>query len=140
VGLGHDFLRHIERAGILVHLVEPAPLDGSEPLENYRTIREELRFHSEELGRRPEIVVVTKAELPDSDVTRDRLAAYLAQQNDPREVLLISAVTGQGLNRLTGEIARLLAERNAAERKAAEEARTSEAAAVPSPAPQQAGT
>jgi GTP-binding protein len=139
VGLGHDFLRHIERAGILVHLVEPAPLDGSEPLENYRTIREELRFHSEELGRRPEIVVVTKAELPDSDVTRDRLAAYLAQQNDPREVLLISAVTGQGLNRLTGEIARLLAERNAAERKAAEEARTSEAA-VPSPAPQQAGT
>ena len=42
VGLGHEFLRHIERAGILVHLVEPAPTDGTEPLANYRTIRSEL--------------------------------------------------------------------------------------------------
>ncbi len=42
VGLGHDFLRHIMRAGILVHLVEPMPTDGSDPMENYRVIRSEL--------------------------------------------------------------------------------------------------
>jgi len=64
VGLGHEFLRHIERAGILVHLVEPEPTDGTEPLTNYRTIRTELEMHSAELGQRPEIVVVTKATCP----------------------------------------------------------------------------
>jgi GTP-binding protein len=137
VGLGHEFLRHIERAGILVHLVEPAPLDGSHPLDNYRTIREELRHHSEELHLRPEIVAVTKAELPGAEETRDRLAQQLAEQNDPRDVLLISAVTGQGLNRLTGEIARLLAlrseeeaARKKAERKSETAQRTAERVAV----------
>jgi GTP-binding protein len=137
VGLGHEFLRHIERAGILVHLVEPAPLDGSHPLDNYRTIREELRHHSEELHLRPEIVAVTKAELPGAEETRDRLAQQLAEQNDPRDVLLISAVTGQGLNRLTGEIARLLAlrseeeaARKKAERKNETAQRTAERVAV----------
>src|SRR3990172_8902207 len=57
-GLGHEFLRHIQRAGILVHLVEPEPLDGTDPLANYRTIRDELIRYDEQLGRRPEIVAV----------------------------------------------------------------------------------
>jgi GTP-binding protein len=108
VGLGHEFLRHIERAGVLVHLVEPTPIDGSDPVENYLAIREELSHHSEELGRRPELPAVTKAELPGAAEVRDRLAAFLREHGDQREVLLISAVTGEGLNRLTGEIVRLL--------------------------------
>ncbi len=103
VGLGHEFLRHIERTGILVHLVESAPSDGSDPLANYRTIRAELEKHSEELGRRPEIVVVSKADLPGSSQVRQRLA-----EASGREVLLISAVTGQGLNELVGRIAQML--------------------------------
>ena len=70
VGLGHEFLRHIERAGILVHLVEPTPVDGSDPLQNYRVIRNELELYSADLGRRPEIVAVTKCELPDADEVR----------------------------------------------------------------------
>jgi GTP-binding protein len=103
VGLGHEFLRHIDRTGILVHLVEPAPTDGTDPLSNYRTIRTELEKHSDELGRRPEIVVVSKADLPGSSEVRDRLA-----ETSGREVLLISAVTGQGLNALVGRIAQML--------------------------------
>ena len=71
-GLGHEFLRHIERAGILVHLVEPEPTDGTDPLANYRAIRAELEMYDAELGQRPEIVVVTKADLPGS---RDSAAA-----------------------------------------------------------------
>ena len=102
-GLGHEFLRHIERAGILVHLVEPAPADGSDAVENYHAIRRELLLHSRELDKRPEIVVVTKADLPESAEIERRLAESLH-----RPVLRISAVTGEGLNQLTGEMARLL--------------------------------
>jgi len=105
VGLGHEFLRHIERAGILVHLVEPIPFDGVEPLENYRAIRDELVRYNAQLGERPEIVAVSKAELPGAVEVRDQLAAELN-----REVLLLSAVTGQGLNLLTAAISRVLAE------------------------------
>jgi GTP-binding protein len=104
VGLGHDFLRHIMRAGILVHLVEPMPMDGSEPLENYRAIRKELIAYSQELAERPEIVAVTKAELPDAALVHRGLQTELGD----REVLLISAVTGQGLNVLTRRIADIL--------------------------------
>ena len=59
VGLGHEFLRHIERAGILVHLIEPLPMDGTVPLENYRAIRSELALYDEALAKRPEILVVS---------------------------------------------------------------------------------
>ena len=51
-GLGHEFLRHIERTGILVHLVEPEPADGTDPLANYRAIRAELEQYSDAAGRR----------------------------------------------------------------------------------------
>jgi GTP-binding protein len=103
VGLGHEFLRHVERAGILVHLVEPMPTDGTDPLDNYRTIRHELAEYSRELGERPEIIAVTKCELPGAEEVRDQLAAETG-----REVLLISAVTGQNLNQLVMRIAHAL--------------------------------
>ncbi|MCE5268789.1 MAG: GTPase ObgE [Planctomycetaceae bacterium] len=102
-GLGHEFLRHIQRAGILVHLVEPDPTDGTEPMANYRAIRAELETYDTQLGTRPEIVVVTKSDLPQAKELRDRLAESLGS-----EVLLISAVTGQGLNELVGRIAQTL--------------------------------
>ena len=94
-GLGHEFLRHIERAGILVHLVEPFPADGSDPLANYRVVREELAQYDVQLVRRPEVVAMTKAELPGAGEVRDLMARELEI-----EVLAISAVTGQGLDRL----------------------------------------
>jgi GTP-binding protein len=94
-GLGHEFLRHIERAGILVHLVEPEPSDETDPISNYRTIREELVQYDAKLGERPEILVVTKAELPSAAEVREKLAEVSG-----KEVLLVSAVTGQGLNQL----------------------------------------
>jgi GTP-binding protein len=104
-GLGHEFLRHIQRAGILVHLVEPAPLDGSNPVANYRAIREELQRFDPRLGERPEIVAVTKADLPEAAAVREQLAASLG-----RPVLLVSAVTGQGLNELIAAVVRTLKE------------------------------
>lgn len=109
-GLGHEFLRHIERAGILVHLVEPAPIDGSDPIENYRVIHGELEHYDLQLGARPEIIAITKAELPGATEVRDRLAAELG-----REVLLVSAVTGQGLDVLLKAIGVALEERPSSE-------------------------
>lgn len=103
VGLGHEFLRHIERAGIFVHLIEPEPADGTDPLVNYRAIRSELEMYNPELAGRPEIVAVTKADLPVASEVRQQLAEATGA-----EVLLISAVTGQGLNELVGRIARTL--------------------------------
>lgn len=103
-GLGHEFLRHIERAGILVHLVEPFPSDGTDPLTNYHAIRRELEQHNAELIRRPEILVLTKCELPEAEQVREQLAASL-----DRDVLAISAVTGQGLNKLLERILAALA-------------------------------
>lgn len=102
-GLGHDFLRHIQRAGILVHLVEPEPFDGTEPTANYWAIRRELEAFDPALAQRPEIVVVTKADLPGADKVRDQLAQQLG-----REVLLISAATGQGLHDLVGVLLQTL--------------------------------
>lgn len=100
VGLGHQFLRHVERAGLLVHLVEPTPVDGSDPLENYRTIREELQSYSPELARRDELIVVSKSELPGAEPVRQQLAEATGQP-----VWAISSVTGAGLQDLVRQIA-----------------------------------
>jgi len=102
IGLGHEFLRHIERSGILIHLVEPAPMDGSDPIENYVTILEELRQYDADLAARPTIVCVTKAELPEAEEVAEKLREMVG------DVLLISAVTGQGLNLLVAAVAKHL--------------------------------
>lgn len=98
-GLGHEFLKHVERTKVLVHLVEPMPLDQSDPLENYRQIREELRLYDPTLAERPEIVVVSKAELPGAAELADALVEELG-----RPVFCISAVTGKGLPALVAAI------------------------------------
>jgi GTP-binding protein len=103
IGLGHEFLRHVERTRVLVHLVEPLPPDGSDPLNNYRILRRELELHGRGLADKPEIVVISKAELTGSEAIRERLEQELG-----REVLAISSVTGQELSRLVGEVARQL--------------------------------
>lgn len=121
VGLGHEFLRHVERTRVLVHLVEPMPTDGADPLENYRTIRRELELYNPALAAKPEFVALSKAELTGSDEVRQRLERELG-----KPVLAISAVTGQGLSRLVGAVVEGLASVH-------EPAPTADAAAVASP-------
>ena len=94
-GLGHEFLKHVERTKVLVHLVEPDPMDQTDPLSNYRQIREELRLYDPSLLERPEIVVVSKAELPGAAELAETLRGELG-----RPVLCLSAVTGKGLPEL----------------------------------------
>jgi len=105
VGLGHEFLRHVERTRVLIHLVEPEPMDQTDPLDNYRSIRNELRLYNPELALRPELIVVTKCELP----TAQDAFAQLTQALD-RPVRQISAVTGAGLKELIRDTVVTLAE------------------------------
>lgn len=105
VGLGHEFLRHVERTRVLVHLIEPFPLDGSDPLRNYHTIRHELEQYSPELARKPELIALSKCELTGAD----RVQARLARELD-RPVLALSAATGTGLAQLVSAIAAELAQ------------------------------
>ena len=95
VGLGLEFLRHVERTRVFVHLVEPIPSDQTTPLDNYQAIRSELAQYHKNLATRPEIVVVSKIELPKAEQIRQELAEQLEI-----EVLGISAVTGVGLDQL----------------------------------------
>ncbi|MEM6468681.1 MAG: GTPase ObgE [Planctomycetota bacterium] len=96
VGLGHEFLRHVERAGLLIHLVEPEPTDQTDPLENYQAIRDELAHYDQSLAQRDEILAVTKCEL-DSATS----IAHELRGKTGREVFLISAITGEGIGELT---------------------------------------
>jgi GTP-binding protein len=103
VGLGHEFLRHVERTRLLVHLVECQSLDGAEPLDNYRTIRQELELYSPKLAAREEIVVLSKCDVTDSTAIRAELSTALG-----KPVLAISSATGLGLTELAAEIAKRL--------------------------------
>ncbi len=97
-GLGTRFLRHIERTGVLVHLVEIMPDDGSDPCDNYQMIRRELKAYSSELSSKPELLVLTKMDLVHDAKTLSRLtrSLQLAAGND-QPVYPISAATGQGM-------------------------------------------
>lgn len=99
VGLGHEFLRHIQRSGVLVHLVEPLPMDGTDPVQNYLTIREELKRYDAKLGERPEVVAVTKCEIGEAEAVAEMLSTHTSERP-----LVISAVTGKGLNQLVTKI------------------------------------
>jgi len=95
-GLGHAFLKHIERCRLIVHLVDLYPIDGTDPLENYRVIRAELEAFSQELAMKPELVIANKIDLTPSDgdeVLKDFKAAIA-----PREVIAISGATKLNLD------------------------------------------
>ncbi|MCG3180326.1 MAG: GTPase Obg [Phycisphaerae bacterium] len=95
VGLGDAFLKHIERTRVLCHLLDAAPVDGSDPADNYRAIRRELELYSRALAAKPEVVVLTKLDLTGAAETADRVAGELG-----RPCLRISAVAGTGLREL----------------------------------------
>jgi GTP-binding protein len=98
-GLGHDFLRHVERTRVLVHVLDVLPSDSSNPADNYRTIRHELAEYSAELAERDEVIVLNKLDLLPDDLAR--AAAVKKLRSDLRlgrdqEVLPLSGATRLG--------------------------------------------
>jgi len=95
-GLGVQFLRHLARTRVLLHLVEIAPLDGSDPLTNALTIEDELAAYSAALAQRPIWTVLTKADVADAQ-TREATHRRFQETFPERRVFVVSAVTGDGL-------------------------------------------
>lgn len=101
-GLGHEFLRHVERTRLLVHLLDVDPVDRSSPVDNYRIIRKELEAYTPELGAKPEIVVLTKLDLFPDEEDR-KVAVDMIQQELDCEVHWISSATRQGITELVNQ-------------------------------------
>lgn len=99
-GLGHDFLRHIERTAVLLHLID---IYSDDIAASYKTIREELKNHSPELIDRPEIIVLTKAEGLDEDIINMQMAAIGEVASSDTPVFVISAAAHQGLTEVLRE-------------------------------------
>ncbi len=93
VGLGHEFLRHIERTRVILHLVDAIPSDGADPAENYRVIRHELFAYSPELAAKPEIVALNKVDLL-TDEDRERIMTDFRHAIAPDGVTGIIALSG----------------------------------------------
>jgi GTP-binding protein len=103
-GLGIRFLRHIERTRILVHLIDVSGMDTDDPLNAYDTVNNELSMYNQTLIEKPQIVVLNKMDLPDVREAAKKFQAAIKQ----KQVLLISALTGQGIENLKSKIIQLL--------------------------------
>jgi GTPase len=99
-GLGHDFLAHVERTRLLVHVLDLAPLDGSDPAANHATIEAELAAHDERLASLPRILALSKADLVPPEDAEDAAEAWRARLGSDVPVHVTSAATGQGLEEL----------------------------------------
>lgn len=105
-GLGHDFLRHIERTRVLLWVVDAAATEGRDPCDDLRTLREELRLYNEELLKRPYAVVLNKTDLPSAADHLPALRAMLKEWG--ADGLAVSAVTGEGITQAAEKLWELL--------------------------------
>lgn len=113
VGLGFQFLRHVERTRVILHLIDMSGLEGRNPYEDFEKINEELKTYDPDILKRPQIVVANKMDMPDSadnlaqfkeDLKQDKLLAKTP------EIFAVSALTHDGLTPLLGRTADMLAE------------------------------
>jgi GTP-binding protein len=103
-GLGHRFLRHVERTRVLLHLVTVAEEEGRDPVSDFDALCEELRLYDEELGARPQLVVLTKVDLPFVRAREGAVRRAFVERG--LEVHAVSAVTGDGIAELVEATAR----------------------------------
>lgn len=109
VGLGIQFLRHVERTRVLLHLVEMDPENGREPLEDYDQIRKELGAYDENILKRPELIVATKMDLPGAAERFANFKAALVDRGiDPANIFEISSLTHRGVMPLMHKTATVL--------------------------------
>lgn len=108
VGLGHDFLRHIERTKILIHVVDVSGIEGRDPIDDYEKINAELAKYSEKLARKRQVVAANKIDLLGDSDNLERLMDYMTAHGV--EVYPICAMTGEGMDKLLERVWTMLEE------------------------------
>jgi len=106
VGLGHDFLRHVERTKIIVHVVDVSGIEGRDPIEDYQRINKELKLYNERLANRPQIVAANKMDLPEAQENYQRFKEFI--ESEGKEIFPISAATNEGLKELMIRVSKAL--------------------------------
>ncbi|MDL4841655.1 GTPase ObgE [Aquibacillus rhizosphaerae] len=106
IGLGHQFLRHVERTRVIVHVIDMAATEGRDPYEDYVTINKELVEYDESLSHRPQIIVANKMDIPGAE---EHLEAFKERLDDDNPIFPISTITRQGLRELLFSVADKLA-------------------------------
>jgi GTP-binding protein len=107
VGLGHQFLRHVERTRVILHVVDMSGSEGRDPVEDWKQINEELKLYNQKLEDRPQIIVANKMDLPESE---ENLASFREEVGAVSDMLIfpISAATSQGIQNVLYAVADLL--------------------------------
>jgi GTPase len=103
-GLGHEFLAHVERTRLLVHVLDLAPLDGSDPEANHATVEHELAAHDPRLAALPRILALSKADLVDPDTAEQARAQWQQRLGEQTPVIITSSATHQGLETLVAQL------------------------------------
>lgn len=114
VGLGHEFLRHIERTKVLIHLVDAASTEGRDPVEDIYTINKELEAYNEDIAKRPQVIAANKVDAIYDDGSGIDPVQRIRDEFEPKgiKVFPISAVSGEGMKELLYYVNGLLAEIN----------------------------
>ena len=96
LGLGHDFLRHVERCRVLIHLVDISGIEGRDPIEDFKLINEELKLYNENISTKPMIVALNKSDLD----FNNNAEKFIEEYGDKYQILKISAATTEGIKKL----------------------------------------
>ena len=104
-GLGDKFLRHIERTKILIHIIDMAGVDGRDPVEDYKSLNNELKQYSAHLEKKPQLIVANKMDLPEA---KENLKRF--KEKAKKDIITVSAMTGEGTEDLVKAVSRKLDE------------------------------
>ncbi|MGP0587434.1 GTPase ObgE [Paenibacillus timonensis] len=108
VGLGHEFLRHVERTRLIVHVVDMAGSEGRDPFDDWQKINDELRQYNADLEKRPQIVAANKMDMPEAAEHLERFREEVAKVRGDLEIMPISSLTRQGIQELLYRVSDLL--------------------------------
>lgn len=108
VGLGHEFLRHVERTRLIVHVVDMAGSEGRDPFDDWQKINDELRLYNADLEKRPQIVAANKMDMPEAEANLEKFRVEVAKVRGDLEIMPISSLTRQGIQELLYRVAELL--------------------------------